>query len=181
MTDSIDKRGQHRDMPIEVKEKLALMRGSRKEVTDFKDLPVYVRTACAMHELMGMTWEEIGSRLGKAPATIKKYTEYAAYKTWREELHTVSEDPQKMAELTLRANAMGITLEYLSAFQAASDAGNFTEVAKMAKDLLDRAGVIAKKSEGAGAINIRLSLGGALLEGPVVEAEWSEDDVVTDE
>lgn len=181
VTDSIDKRGQHRPLPAEVKARLALQRDTRREVTDFADLPTYVRTACAMHELMGMTWEEVGERLGKKPETIKKYTQYTAYRTWRDELQTVSKDPKAMAELALRANAMGITLDYLAAFQTAVDAGAYTEVAKMAKDLLDRAGVIAKKSEGNSAINIRLSLGGALLEGPVVEAEWSEADAVTED
>ena len=181
MTDSVDKRDSKRFITPEVKERLALAKIERKENPDFTKLPTHVRVACAMHELMGMTWEEIGKRLGKSPATLSAYTGFAGYKKWREELQAHSEDPKTMAELTLRSNAMGITLEYLAAFQAAVDAGAYSEVGKMAKDLLDRAGVITKKNEGAGAINIRLSLGGALLEGPIAEAEWTEEGAEVEE
>lgn len=160
-------------MPMELKEKLRNVKENRALVTEFAQLPTYVRTACAMHELMGMTWEEVGKRLGKKPATISHYVQYPAYKKWRDELHSISEDPQKMAEFAIRSNLMGITLDYLAAFQAAVDAGSYRDVAKMAQDLLDRGGVVTKKPD-SGPTTVVVNLGSTSFEIPLGDSNVKE-------
>lgn len=180
MTDSVDRKESGEFTP-EVRARLA--KYDKKNYTEFADLPAHVRTACAMHELMGMSWKEIAERLGKAESTVDKYKRYPAYKAWREELQEASQDPSTMAQMALKSSALGITLEYLAAFEKSIAAGDYNTTHKMAKDLLDRAGVIAKKSN-EGAISVKIQMGGTsagLLESPSVEAEWelvhdAEDD-----
>ena len=143
---------------------------------EVSDLPRWVKTALVMQAVDGLTYKEAAERVGKTGGTLSGYAKSPAAKKWLASLATFLEDPVAMAKAYLSANALSITLERLAFLEAAVAAGDYREGDKIARDLQDRMGIIAKKAEAGGAINIRLSLGGALLEGPVVEAEWSEDD-----
>lgn len=147
---------------------------------EVSDLPRWVKTALVMKAVDGMSYKDAAERLGRTGATLANYASSPAAKKWLASLATFLEDPVAMAKAYLSANALSVTLERLAFLEAAVAAGDYREGDKIARDLQDRMGIIAKKAEAGGAINIRLSLGGALLEGPVVEAEWSEDDAVSE-
>ena len=143
---------------------------------EVSDLPRWVKTALVMKAVDGMSYNEAAERLGKTGGTLSNYAKSPAAKKWLASLAAFLEDPVALARAYLSANALSITLERLAFLEAAVAAGDYREGDKIARDLQDRLGLGAKKEGAGGAINIRLSLGGALLEGPVVEAEWSEDD-----
>ena len=148
---------------------------------EISDLPRWVKTALVMQAVDGLSYNEAAERVGKAGSTLASYAKSPAAKKWLASLATFLEDPVAMAKAYLSANALSVTLERLAFLEAAVAAGDYREGDKIARDLQDRMGIIAKKAEAGGAINIRLSLGGALLEGPVVEAEWSEEGAVSED
>jgi len=142
------------------------------------ELPRWVKTALIVRAIDGMTWNEAAERFGKAGSTLSEYGKSPAAKAWLATLEEFLEDPVAMAKAYIGANAMSVTLDRFVFLEAAKSAGDYKEGDKIARDLQDRMGIIAKKNEGGGAIKIQLSLGGGSLDVPVVEAEWSE---VTDE
>lgn len=148
---------------------------------EISDLPRWVKTALVMKAVDGMSYNEAAERVGRKGGTLSDYAQSPAAKKWLDSLSAFLDDPVALAKAYLSANALSVTLERLAFLEAAVAAGDYREGDKIARDLQDRMGIIAKKAEAGGAINIRLSLGGALLEGPVVEAEWSEDDGTTNE
>lgn len=168
MTDSLDRiaRGE-KGAPIspELRARLATY-PAPSEKTEFEQLPTWVRTACAMHELMGLTWEAVHKRTGKNPAAIKRYRSSPAYQEWREELKKAASDPRMMAEIMLKSSALGVTVEYLAAFEKSIDASDYQTTGKMAQDLLDRIGVTRKASKEA-TPTIVVNLGSTSLEIPM--------------
>ena len=150
---------------------------SPSTVEEIERLPRWAKTALVMQAVDGLSYNEAAERLGKAGSTLSGYAKSPAAKKWLEGLSTFLNDPVAMAKAYLSANALTITLERMAFLEAAVAAGDYREGDKIARDLQDRIGIIAKKAESGGAINIRLSLGGALLEGPVIEADWSEEGV----
>ena len=149
----------------------------KEDRTEIEQLPRWVKTALVMQAVDGLSYNEAAERLGKAGSTLSAYAKSPAAKKWLSGLSEFLNDPVAMAKAYLSANALTITLERMAFLEAAVAAGDYREGDKIARDLQDRIGIIAKKAESGGAINIRLSLGGALLEGPVIEAEWSEEGV----
>ena len=147
----------------------------KEDRTEIEQLPRWVKTALVMQAVDGLSYNEAAERLGKAGSTLAGYAKSPAAKKWLSGLSTFLNDPVAMAKAYLSANALTITLERMAFLEAAVAAGDYREGDKIARDLQDRIGIIAKKAESGGAINIRLSLGGALLEGPVIEAEWTEE------
>lgn len=153
--------------------------GQRKpvEMVEFQDLPAWVRTVAAMHDLLGMSWEEAAKRCGRAGGSASQYNKSPAFQRWREELKTVANDPIKMAEYILKASAASVTVDYFAAYEKANEAGDFNAVSKMSQDLLDRIGITRKKdNSGSGNIKIELTLGGgmAALEPPRIVATHEE-------
>ena len=156
-------------------------RTTSKDIVEIEQLPRWAKTALVMRAVDGLSYNEAAERVGKSGASLERYARSPAADKWLAGLAPFLDDPIAMAKAYLSANALSITLERLAFLEAAVAAGDYREGDKIARDLQDRVGIIAKRAEAGGAINIRLSLGGALLEGPVVEAEWSEDDVVETE
>ena len=150
-------------------------RTTSKDIVEIEQLPRWAKTALVMRAVDGLSYNEAAERVGKSGASLERYARSPAADKWLAGLTPFLDDPIAMAKAYLSANALSITLERLAFLEAAVAAGDYREGDKIARDLQDRVGIIAKRAEAGGAINIRLSLGGALLEGPVVEAEWSED------
>lgn len=143
------------------------------------DLPRWVKTALIMREVDGMTYTEAAKRFNKSPRTLSEYAKSPAAKEWISHLAEFVEDPVAMAKAYMSTNALSVTLDRLVFLQAAIDAGDYREGDKIARDLQDRMGIVAKKAE-SGAISVKIQLGaGGTLESPIVEADWvavSDDD-----
>lgn len=181
MTDSVERPPEENTTKAIKKRMDKYGRKTPQERTEFSDLPTWVRAAAAMKYVLGMTWKEVASRVGKSPSTVDAYKRSPAFKKWREELYDVSEDPRAMAEFALRSSAMGVTMEYLAAFQKAIDASDYEATAKMAKDLLDRIGINKKERKKQTQPTLHITIGGGGVEVPAIEAEWEEVDEDVDE
>ncbi len=147
-----------------------------KDRENISDLPRWVKTALVMKVVDGATYKEAAGRFGKTGRTLSEYAKSPAAKKWIEELLEFVEDPIAMAKAYLSANALSITLERFVFLEAAMAAGDYKEGDRIARDLQDRMGIVAKKEKDAGAIKLTLNLGSASLEAPTVEAEWEEMD-----
>lgn len=169
MTNSIDRVAKGLPSPKLTPEQAAKLNSYPKphEKTEFSELPAWVRAAAPMHELLGLPWEEVMKRFGKGETAIKRYRGSPAYKKWKEELEATSLDPKMMAELTLKASTLGVTLEYLAAFEKAVEAGDYQVTAKLAQDLLDRQGIVKKTPKQDGPRSIIVNLGSASFEIPM--------------
>ena len=146
---------------------------------DYKDLPVWVRTACAFVFLNGMTQKEAARRCGKAAGTLGGYINHSpAVQDWIQKLKSASTDPVKMAEWAIQGNALGVSMEYYAAYEKAIDANDYKEVARMSQDFLDRAGVTRKKdTKDDGKITVTLNIAGG-LDVPTVTASYDEVETV---
>lgn len=149
-----------------------------KERTEYSDLPTWVRTAAAMKYVLGMTWKQVADKVGKSPSTVDAYKRSPAFKRWREELKDAAQDPKTMAEYALKASAMGVTMEYLAAFQKAIDASDYEATGKMARDLLDRVGVTKKKDTQSSQPSLHITIAGGAADAPAIEADY---EIVEDE
>lgn len=142
---------------------------------NIEDLPRWVKTALVMKAVDGMSYNEAAERVGRKGGTLSDYAKSPAAKKWLESLMVFLDDPISLAKAYIGANALSVTLERFAFLEAAVAAGDYREGDKIARDLQDRMGIVAKKVDG-GAISVKIQLGGGtLLEGPVVEAEWSEE------
>jgi hypothetical protein len=144
-----------------------------REKEKITDLPRWVKTALIMKEVDGMNYTEAAKRFSKAGSTLAEYGKSPAAKEWISHLAEFVEDPLAMAKAYLSANALSVSLDRLVFLQAAIDAGDYREGDKIARDLQDRMGIVAKKQD-AGAISVKIQLGGSTLESPIIEADWTE-------
>ena len=142
---------------------------------EIHELPRWVKTALVLQAVDGYSYNEAAERVGKSGAQLGKYARSPAAKKWLASLMSFLDDPISLAKAYIGANALSVTLERFAFLEAAVAAGDYREGDKIARDLQDRMGIVAKKVDG-GAISVKIQLGGGtLLEGPVVEAEWSEE------
>lgn len=141
-----------------------------KDKQEFSELPAWVRAAAPMHELLGMPWEDVMKRFGKSETAIKRYRSSPAYKKWKVELEEASLDPKAMAEITLKASTLGVTVDYLAAFEKSIEAGDYQATGKMAQDILDRVGLVKKQPKTEGARSLIINLGSASFEIPMGES-----------
>jgi hypothetical protein len=176
MTESIERAKRGEANPKLTPEQIAKLNSYPRphEKTEFSELPAWVRAAAPMHELLGMPWEDVMEKFGKQPTAIKRYRASPAYKQWKEELEAAALDPKTMAEMTLKASTLGVTLEYLAAFEKSVSAGDFNSTAKMAQDLLDRMGVVKKQPKNDGPRSIVVNLGSATFEIPMGDSSVKE-------
>lgn len=146
-----------------------------KEREDMADVPRWAKTAAVYKEVLGLSWNDAAAKVGRKGTTLKAYVAAPAMDRWRESLRKISDDPKALAEAILRGNALGVTLDYLSAFQGAIDAHDHREVGVMARDLLDRIGIQKKDSKRNAPAQLHITIaGGGSIDVPVVEAEWEE-------
>ena len=77
-----------------------------------------------------------------------------------------------MAKAILQVNAVGITIERLAFLDAARRAGDYAAGDKIAKDLQEKLGIVAKKeSEGPVQVRLTISGGGGTIQAVEVESE----------
>ena len=144
-----------------------------RQKEDISELPRWVKTALVLWKVDGNSYNEAAKRFNRTGGTLSEYANSPAGKKWLASLEAFVEDPVAMAKAYLSANALSVTLERFIFLQAAIDAGDYVQGDKIARDLQDRMGVVAKKTD-AGAISVKINLGGVPLEVPMIEAEWEE-------
>lgn len=161
------------NLPEDVKKRLAKYESTpphQKE--NVSDLPRWVKTALVLHAVDGLSYNEAAKRFNKAGSTLANYKKSPAADKWLASLVDFIEDPVAMAKAYLSANALSVTLERFIFLQAAIDAGDYATGDKIARDLQDRMGIIAKKSGGDGALSVNIKLASSSVEVPSIEAEW---------
>lgn len=158
-----------RPLPPEV---LARMNAATpaREKQEPHELPQWAKTALVMRAVEDLTFEEAAKRFNRTAKTLGAYGQSPAAEKWLGSLSAFLADPVAMARAILGANALSITLDRFMMYEAAKET-NIELADKIARDLQDRMGIVAKKVE-AGAISVKINLGGTSMEIPVIEAEY---------
>lgn len=141
--------------------------------TELSELPRWVKTALVMKHVDGLTYKEAAARFNRSGGTLSEYGKSPAASKWIEHLLEFVEDPVAMAKAYLSANAMSVTLDRIAFLQAAIEAGDYATGDKIAKDLQEKMGIVAKKSQ-EGALSVKIQLGAGSVDVPVIEAEWEK-------
>lgn len=150
---------------------------AREAKQEISDLPRWCRMALVEYETLGLTYKECAAKFGKGESTLSRYGSSPAGQKWRKQVRDVADDPLRVAEATMRANAANVTLDYLMALQSAIEAGDYREIGVMSRDILDRLGVVKKDAKsvkgGAAKPTIVINFGGGVsMERPTVETSW---------
>jgi hypothetical protein len=143
------------------------------EKQEISELPRWVKTALVMKHVDGMTYKDAAARFNRTGKTLALYAGSPAASKWIEHLLEFVEDPVAMAKAYLSANAMSVTLDRIAFLQAAIEAGDYATGDKIAKDLQEKMGIVAKKSQ-EGALSVKIQLGAGSVDVPVIEAEWEK-------
>jgi hypothetical protein len=163
-------------MPQDVIEKFQAMTPAQDK-KEIADLPQWVKIGMGMQYIGGLTAKEAATRCNRAPDTLRSYWKSPAGKKWRDQLKEIASDPKEVAGLILRSSISGVAISYLAAFEQAMEAGDYAEVARMSRDLLDREDIIgvAKSKQAQVAPQINITLWGSPE--PVVVEEIPEADI----
>jgi len=151
-------------------------RGPPAKITEFIKLPAWVRTAITMHVVLGHSWAVVSKRTGRNPSTLKEYVKSPAVKEWLAQLEEFAVNPIAMAEATLKANALDISMEYMLAYEKAIESNDYNSVAKISQDLLDRVGITKKRDhKDTPEVKVTLNIGSdASIEVPEISASFEE-------
>lgn len=94
----------------------------------------------AMHELYGLSWTEVGERLGRGHTVLSDIGRSPAGVAFRERLLQLAETPESVALLLMKANSLNVTADFMTALEWAKEARDYAAVHRMTKDLLTLAG-----------------------------------------
>jgi hypothetical protein len=158
-------------MPPEVIERFRNLTPSH-EKEEISELPQWVKIAMGMQYVGGLTAKEAAQRSGKATDTLRSYWKSPAGKKWRDQLKEIANDPKEVAKLVLRSSISGVAIGYLAAYEQAIESGDYAEVGRMSRDLLDREDIIgvAKSKQATTTPVVNITLYGS-PEPIMVEAE----------
>lgn len=160
---------------------------SMTEPKDRESLKPWHMIGIAMHEVYGLTWDEVADRVGRGKSTLPAVASSPAGQWFRKRLHELFDEPEQIARLLLQANSINATADFLLAMQWAKEANDYDAVGRFAKDLIKMSGGLESSGSGSGGNEIHIHLGGgeAQLLSPteeittsyeVVEAELDEDE-----
>jgi len=148
-----------------------------RERQEVHEMPHWVKLALIKRQLEGLTYKEAAQAFGKKDEkNLGEYGRSPAAEKWLSQLQPFLEDPIEMAKALLNASAAGVTVDRFVFLELAKASGDYINGDKIAKDLQDRMGIVAKKHDQGGAIQVKIHLGGGSLDAPVIEAEWEEVD-----
>lgn len=159
-------------LPQSVIERFKELPGPR-EKQDPLELPQWVRLALVRRVVEDLSYKDAAALFNRNEKTLQKYAQSPAAAKWIEPLLDFIQDPIAMARALLAGNALNVTIDRLMFLEAAKAAGDFAMGDKIARDLQDRMGIVAKKTEG-GALSVKINLGSTGFDVPVIEAEWEE-------
>ena len=155
-----------------------------RQKQEISEIPQWAKIALALHHVGGLSQEEAGKRFKKSRSSVQDYNTSPAGKKWKASLLEIAGDPKEVARLILRSSISGVAFQYLAAFESAIEMGDYAEVGRMSRDLLDREDIIGKsKSKQPGSQpTINITLWGSSE--PVVleaEAELLEVEVIEED
>jgi hypothetical protein len=101
----------------------------------------------AMHDLYGLTWEEVGDKLGKGHTVLCSIGGSPAGTAFRTRLMELAESPEAVALLLMKANSINVTADFFAALEWAKEARDYAAVHKMTKDLLTLAGAEERQKD----------------------------------
>jgi len=158
-------------MSPEAIERLQNLTPSR-EKEEISELPQWVKVAMGMQYIGGLTAREAATRSNKSYDTLRDYWKSKAGKKWRDQLKEIAEDPKEVAKLVLRSSISGVAIGYLAAYEQAIESGDYAEVGRMSRDLLDREDIsgVAKSKQAVTTPVVNITLYGS-PEPIMVEAE----------
>lgn len=133
MTDSKD------DVPWHKKIK------KEKDREEISELPQWAKVALVDIWVNGVTYKEAAKRQGKSSTgALPGYAKSPAAKKWKAKLDPFLDDPVALAKAMLAGSAAHVTSGYMIALEQAAAAGDYAEVARMSRDLLDRVDVVGE-------------------------------------
>jgi hypothetical protein len=175
MSDATDKKLV--PMPKEVIAKFeALPEAKHKQ--DPSELPQWVKLALVRRAVEDLSYKEAAALFNKRGETLRKYAQSPAAHKWLEPVFDLIKDPVAMARALLAGNALHVTIDRMMFLESAKATGDYVAGDKIARDLQDRMGLVAKKANENQGMSIKINFGGAGFDAPVIEAEWeaSEDE-----
>lgn len=124
----------------------------------------------AMHDLYGLTWEEVGDRMGRGHTMLSQVGLSPAGKAFRQRLRDMTQTPEAIALMLMKANSLNVTFDYMQALEWAKEARDYAAVGRMTKDLLSLAGAEEKQVEEdqGKELHYHIHLDGNSLEAPFV-------------
>ncbi len=131
---------------IEKPDRYALM----TQPKDREDLKPWHMIGLAMHELYGLSYEEVGDRLGRGHTVLCDIGRSPAGERFRGRLKELCETPEAVALLLMKANAINVTADFFAALEWAKEARDYVAVHRMTKDLLVLAGAEESQKEDKG-------------------------------
>lgn len=131
-----------------------------KERTEIHELPQWYKVAQVYSTVLGETEKAAAKRFNRKQDTFRGYRKSPAGKKWRAQLLELADDPVAMAKAVLGESATAVTAGYLIALQQAAAAGDYAEVGRMSRDLMDRVDLVGdhKTKQTAQIGNITLQL-----------------------
>lgn len=142
------------------------------EKQEIHELPAWVKLALVERSLESLTYDDAAKRFKKTGGTLQNYAQSPAAKKWLEDLQPFLTDPIAMAKAILGSSAANIALNRLVSYHALHEAGQHEDADKIARDLMDRMGIVAKKADANAPLTLKINLQGGSFGGPVIEAEY---------
>ena len=116
---------------------------------DREDLKPWHMIGLAMHDMYGLSWEEVGDRIGRGHTVLHVIARSPAGNRFRERLKELYETPEAVALLLMKANSINVTADFFAALEWAKEARDYAAVHKMTKDLLSMVGAEEKQRDDA--------------------------------
>lgn len=138
---------------------------------EVSELPFWVKTAMTRRIVQNLSIKDAAKSVNRNDTTLSRYMSSPAGQTWMEAISEVYDNPVSLAKMVLEEAATEVTLDRFMFLEAAKAAGDYTSADRIAKDLQEKMGIIAKKETG-GAIKVEVKLGTSTLEVPTIEAEY---------
>lgn len=114
---------------------------------DREDLKPWHMIGLAMHDLYGLTWEEVGDKMGHGHTVLSDIGRSPGGTAFRARLMELAKTPEAVALLLMKANSINVTADFFVALEWAKEARDYAAVHKMTKDLLSMVGAEEKQRD----------------------------------
>lgn len=137
------------------------------------ELPHWVKIALTRRVVQNLSYKDAAAQVNRNSTSLARYARSPAAKAWLASLEGFVDDPLTLARFVMEEAATEVTMDRFMALEAAKANGDWNLVDRIARDLQDRMGIVAKK-EAAAPIELKITFGGGTsLDVPVVEADWT--------
>lgn len=147
-----------------------------KDKQEPHELPQWVKLALVRRAVEDLSYKDAAALFNKKGDTLRKYAQSPAAHKWLEPVFELIKDPVAMARALLAGNALHVTIDRMMFLETAKATGDYVAGDKIARDLQDRMGLVAKKASENQGMSIKINFGGAGFDAPVIEAEWEASD-----